>query len=297
MSSHPHFLFVGTAKAGTTSIYKYLKQHPRICIPKKETFFFVSEKFRSNTLQYPYQRNKKNVVFKENEFSTLYEDCGDRITGEIGTGYLYYHEIVIPKLLDMLGRDIPIFIVLRNPVDRAFSSYMHFVKDTREQLSFSEGLKAESDRMNKDWDFMWHYKALGNYDKQVKSYLEVFSHVKVLFYEDLKRNPQKFMNDLFSELRLQPIDLENIQVHNPSGKPKNERLQEFLVKENLFKKLLRKGYYSLFGKERVIRWREKIKDKNIAKGTIPDKEKQWLEEYYRQDIQNLERLLNRVTGW
>jgi len=125
------FLFVGTAKAGTTSIYNYLLQHPDIFIPKKETFYFLRDIYEHNSLPYPKQRNPENLVLGTDAYRALYEDSNGKMSGEIGTGYLFSHEVSIPRIKEELGEEVKIVIILRHPVDRAYSSYRHFTKDLR----------------------------------------------------------------------------------------------------------------------------------------------------------------------
>ncbi|MFT5229587.1 MAG: hypothetical protein ACI9EV_002741 [Urechidicola sp.] len=291
----PNFLFVGTAKAGTTSIYHYLSQHPDISIPVKETFYFLRDIYENNHLDYPKQRPIKDLVLTEDQYSGIYEnETPEKRVGEIGTGYLYHHDVAIPRIKETLG-DPKILIILRNPVTRCFSSHMHFVKDLHEKRSFSEALEQEKQRMDQGWDFMWHHKALGLYADQVKAYLESFSNVKVLISEEFSSNREETITDIFNFLGL--VDMEgfqNLKTHNPSGVPKNARIQKFITHENPLKSLVRPVFRMVFSQEKRDKIRKTAKAKNLDKGQqIPSDLANQLKEFYRPDIEKLEKLLNK----
>jgi hypothetical protein len=293
--SLPSFLFVGTAKAGTTSIAKYLVQHPDIAIPRKETFYFLRDIYRNNDLPYPAQRRRDEYILDKNVFEDLYTGLENKVTGEVGTGYLFHHEVAIPRIKETLGDDLKILMVLRNPVDRCYSSYLHFAKDLHEKGSFEEALNLEESRAKEDWDFMWQHRSMGLYAKQVAAYLETFKAVKVLFYEDLKREPKAFMKEVFEFLEVDAgVDLDFSKSHNPSGKPKNEALQRFITHENFLKRLLRPIFRLFFSKEKREKIRKGAKGRNLEKSVeLSEQQRGELMAYYREDIAELSRLLGR----
>lgn len=297
----PKFLFVGTAKAGTTSIYQYLQQHPDIEIPVKETFYFLKNVFSSNRLSYPRQRPKSELILSEKSYLSLYEDIDEgKIVGEIGTGYLYHFEDSVPVIKEMLGDDVRICIILRNPVDRCFSSYLHFIKDLHEEGTFEDALDAEEQRKMENWDFMWHHKSLGLYARQVAYFQNTFSHVKIWLYDDLRDYPVRTMDEIIAFLGAPPkADWSLERVFNPSGKPKNARLQKFITHENPVKSLIRPLFRALFSKEKRERMRKDAKNNNLEKveGLTSD-QRQKLNDYYREDIEKLEKLANRdLSHW
>ena len=113
----PNFLIVGAAKSGTTSLYRYLSQHPDIFMPKwKELSFFI------NAPHGPLHQVKKPVYYQR-VFSKVQNQSA---IGEASTSYLY--DTSAPELiLSQLG-SIKIIIILRNPVDMSYSLYNHQVR-------------------------------------------------------------------------------------------------------------------------------------------------------------------------
>jgi len=300
MQNIPRFLFVGTAKAGTTSIYHYLQQHPEIAVPQKETFFFLRDVYADNILPYPQQRAAEGLITNESEYLKIYKNCPDRVCGEIGTGYLYHHRESIPRIIETLGEDVKILIILRRPSIRCFSGYMHFVKDLHEKAGFKESLKLEEERKARNWDFMWYHKSLGCYSEQVRAYRSRFKHVKVLIYEDFAKDPESTMREIFSFIGVRrDVPLQLTRQFNPSGKPKNPALQRFITNEHFLKRLLRPLLRAIWGKEKRAKMRKSLKAKNLKTGEAPDPDViADLETFYADDIARLEKDLGyEIDAW
>ena len=291
----PSFLFAGTAKAGTTSIAQYMEQHPEIKIPRKETFYFLREIYRNNDLPYPAQRAREEYILEAEEYEQIYEGLEGYITGEVGTGYLFHHEDAIPMIKEVLGEEVKIIIVLRDPVERCYSSYRHFTKDLHEELAFEDALEKEVERASNDWDFMWQHRAQGLYAAQVEAYQKAFKYVKVLLYEDLRKDPKFFMDEVFRFLELRPLQtLDTSKEHNPSGDPKSKALQRFITHENPIKKIIRPVFRIFFSAEKRARMRKEMKGKNLSQGAkMSDDMRMKLRAYYAQDIERLKTLLGR----
>lgn len=296
----PSFVLVGTAKAGTTSLFHYLKQHSQLCIPVKETFYFLKEIYRNHQLSYPQQRAVNQLILSEDHYDRLYAECEPKITGEIGTGYLYHYETSVPEIKKKLGSEVKILIILRNPIDRTYSSYKHFAKDLHETLSFEESLKAENERIKAGWDFMWHHKSVGLYCNQVKAYLTQFKHVKILFHRDLQHNPMQVLNEVYQFLGIDEDFGVNLdKKHNPSGEPRIPWLQKMITHETPAKKVLRPFFRFFYNSEKREKIRKSIKSKNLNSGKpMASKTREYLIDFFRTDIQNLEKLIDKdLSHW
>lgn len=300
MPNLPKFLFVGTAKAGTTSIYRYLQQHPEIAIPHKETFYFMRDVYVDNSLPYPKQRAPEDLITDEATYRNIYKGNEGKVCGEIGTGYLYHHRESIPQIVEALGEDVKILIILRHPSARCFSGYMHFVKDLHETVSFKESLDLEEQRKAENWDFMWHHKAMGCYSSQVSAYRSRFKNVKVLIYEDFSKDPEGTLRDIFSFIGVDPnVSLQLTKQFNPSGNPKFPALQRFITNEHYLKKMLRPLLRAMWGKEKREKMRKSLKAKNLKKSGKPEPEiLAELDDFYAEDIARLESELGyEIDAW
>lgn len=182
----PNFLIVGAQKTGTTSVFRYLSDHPDITFSHvKEPKFFNSEVWPAN--RNPLQKGifYPPCVTSIAEYEKLFSSCkGTKRIGEATVTYLYHHKVAIPQIKKTLG-DPPIIIMLRNPIDRAFSAYRHAVRHG-ERLGFRNAVDVCEERIKQNYPPMFHYVPIGMYYDQVQAYLDNFSAVRVLLLDDLK---------------------------------------------------------------------------------------------------------------
>lgn len=290
----PSCLFVGTAKAGTTTIEHALRAHPQVGIPRKETFYFDHELMGAGRLPYPKQRDPDTIVTSEAEYRKLYTGLAGKTAVEIGTGYLYHHASAIPRIKAVLGADTRIGIVLRDPVERAWSSYMHFVKDTHETLGFRESIAMEPERTAEGWDFMWHHIAMGKYADQVAAYVDAFPNTRVFYFEDMRQDADGFMRGVFDLVGVPPVGLPPVKAQNRSGEPKYRGLQRLITTENPVKAMLRPLVRMVVPEERRRRARKFVKEKNmVATGGLSPADRTWLRDIYRTDVERLSGTLGK----
>lgn len=290
----PNFIIAGTARSGTTSLYYYLKQHPQIGFPdKKEPKFFSSL-----SLLFPHNgvgdHTVDNLVVRSfDSYLKLFQGLGSfKRVGDASSDILYHHKHTAPEIRRVLG-DVPIIICLRNPADRAVSAYNNMLRDQRETLDFGSALGAEEDRIKNNWDWMWAYKAGGLYAEQVETFQKTFSQVKVVLFEELAQDSNTIFRGLFDFLGVDssiPID-SSIRYGN-SGKPKNKIIGFLTNRENPLAFRLRSYAIKLFPRL-VLEW---IASRSLTKESIKEVHMDELRDYFRQDIDALEKLIGRDLG-
>ena len=157
MIKNPNFFCIGAQKAGTTTLYNLLIQHPQIYLPinKKELHFFdVEENYNKGTLWY-----------LTKYFSKIKNESA---IGEVTPSYCYYPKT--PKrIFEQFGPDIKFIFILRNPVQRAVSLYNMMVSRGVETLPFHEAVEKESLRLetnNTEFKRNFSYIDRGYYSKQ-----------------------------------------------------------------------------------------------------------------------------------
>jgi hypothetical protein len=297
----PNFLVVGAAKSGTTSLYYYLKQHPEIYMPDniKETFFFSS--ITAEQFSGPGNKYARTAITSLQDYEKLFELAGSRkAIGEACVAYLYYYQTSIEKILKLLGREIKIIIALRNPVDRAYSNYLHHLRENWEPLSFVEATteKVQNQRKQDGWWWGFEYLPVSFYYEQVKAYIDIFGkeRVLVILHDDLVSDAQVAIEKIFRFLAVDPSFIPDTTIrHNVSLVPRNKKIHSLLSKPNFYNTALRKVLPKKFYKELF----EELKNRNLIKPpklSMEDRIK--LMPVFREDIFKLQDLIQRdLSSW
>ena len=287
----PNFMIAGVSRSGTTSLYNYLNQHPEISFPDlKEPRYFSSF-----NLKFPQSGpgdfsvdNKLIKTFKD--YENLYKNVRNNLVGDASSEYLYNYKSAVPEILNRVG-DIPIILILRNPIERSYSAYNNLVRDGRETLTFEAGLKTESDRIKMGYDEMWHYKNVSLYYEPVKFFLESFSKLKIIIFEDFIKNENNTVKDVLNFLGVSDtkFEIDTKQSYSKSGKPKFKLISWLFGRNNVFSNSLRIFIFKIFGRKNI----EKISKHLIKKNDIiTDKTVKELNDFFKKDIEKLEKLLN-----
>ncbi|EAW35922.1 sulfotransferase domain-containing protein [Lyngbya sp. PCC 8106] len=161
----PHFIIIGVQKAGTSSLYNYLSQHPCIypaCT--KEVHYFDLNFSRGLTWyrsHFPLQlKAHYQTLFKQQKF----------LTGEASPYYIF-HPLVAERVAQIVP-NVKLIVLLRNPVDRAYSHYQHEFKLGFETiLSFEEAIAKEEERLAEEADKIGENPSYNSFNYQHYSYL------------------------------------------------------------------------------------------------------------------------------
>lgn len=299
MTPLPNFLLVGAAKAGTTSLYTYLKSHPEIFLstPKEPRYF------SAQILTLPQQGiGDEDMLFTKSfsDYCALFAGAGRyHAVGEASTDILLYHEGVIPLLRRTLG-DPRIVIILRHPCERAYSAYLYMVRENRENRSFEEGLRLEEQRIAENWSAMWRYQARGMYFRQVEAFLQSFSRVLVLLYDDLQHDPMATVRQVYRFLEVDTA-YRPPHVHtrfNVSGIPRVKFFNNLFLQRNSFQRAVRKAGIRLLEEERWIIFRDRLRASLYRRPQMKAETRDYLQRHFREDILRLQGLLGRdLSGW
>ena len=146
MARLPNFVVIGAPKCGTTSLFYYLQRHPEVYLPvRKELHFFTFEEHSAQARGPGDDNVLANLCSTWPEYLSHYVDVGDEpAVGEVSPSYLA-SAAACPRIRERLG-PVKILAILRDPVQKAFSQYLHLVHEGRETLSFVEALRAEEQR-------------------------------------------------------------------------------------------------------------------------------------------------------
>ncbi len=280
------FLIVGAAKAGTTTLFEILSKHPGIFIPQRKECRYFS--CMPGNFAGPLPIAANDITRTPDEYRQLFRKAKTgQLHGDISPEYLYYHQQAVPKILDEITAQIPIIIVLRNPIDRAYSNYLMKVRERREMLSFEDALEVEAERLAAHWAWGWGYVDVGLYAEQVKAYLDNFERVLfMLFEEDIVTG--RAAGKILDFLGLETFDEEPDNVHvNISGYPKNRILNRLMTDELVVRKIknLVKATPLYLRSKRIY---HKVMGANLKKKPMSPDTRQMLKEKFEDDVALLE---------
>ena len=299
MQSHnkPNFLLVGAAKSGTTSLFNYLTQHSDIYIPEvKECRFFSQLPKNYKGLGAEFFPN--SGITDERVYFNLFIGHEDKVCGDMSNDYLYYYEKSIKNIKKYLGNEIKIVIVLRNPIDRAYSNYMHHIRDGWENISFEQALDDENRRIEENWGWSYHYVKTGMYYYQVKAYLDNFRQTKIYFFEELKFK-DSLLKDLYAFLEVRfTKELKDNKEYNVSGYPRNKLIHNLLNKDNAIKKIIKPVVNSILPKGSIQKVVSNIQNKNLKKVSMKNDTRERLKNVFEDDIKKLSNLIKMdLSHW
>ena len=280
------FLVVGAAKSGTSTLFETLGKHPGIFIPERKECRYFS--CMPGDFVGPGSRSANDIVHSLEEYRSLYDKAEpDQLCGDISPDYLYYYRNTIPQILDELNAQVPIIIVLRNPIERAYTNYLHKIRERWENLSFEDALDAEGERRSANWTWGWGYVDVGLYAEQVKAYMDNFERVLLLLFEEDIVTGQA-TGKVLKFLNLDPFPKDPGTVHvNVSGYPQNRVLHRLMTDELIVRKIKNvvKATPLYARSKRVYR---KVMEGNLKKEAMAAETRRVLREKFQDDVALLE---------
>ncbi len=241
------FLIIGAQKCGTTSLFTYLVKCLNIITYGDKEIHFFNRNFSQSIDWYKKQLTRGTAA-------------GKLVSGE-ATPYYIFHPLV-PDRVYKLFPNVKLIVLLRNPVDRAWSHYHHEVRRGFEQLSFEEAIAIEVDRLHGEIDKMladetyhsfnhqhYSYLSRGIYVDQLKIWMGIFPRKQFLILksEDFYANPATSIAQVLGFLGLPAVEIEDYERHNSGSydempdalsqkladyfRPHNQRLSEYLNRD------------------------------------------------------------------
>lgn len=204
----PNFLIVGAAKAGTTSLYEYLKQHPDVYMsPLKEPGYYWPE---APTPEDAPIRTRAD-----------YERLFDGVTTEHAIGEATPRYLQSATAAERIARDLPharIIVSLRNPADRAYSSYLGRLRGGRERRGVAEAMRPGT-----------YYFETSLYYESLERFYDRFprEQIKVVLFDELK----SVLPELFAFLQVDPaFEVDTATRHNAAAIPQSMLLNAMFLK-------------------------------------------------------------------
>lgn len=296
----PNFLIIGAAKSGTSALYRYLQQHPEIYMsPVKEPHFFGYEDAPPNT-EGP-DDFVNSAVTDIKTYTALFNGVTvEKAIGEASPTYIH-----LPRAVERIYHYIPqakLVAILRHPADRAFSAYMHVVRDQRETaVDFAQALELEQSRILQNWGPIWHFTSVGYYFKHLKKYYDQFdtAQIRVYLYDDFTADPDYVLKDIFGFLGVDDGFVADTRVKaNVSGLQKSKMsawmINTFFNKPNPVRYVARR----FMPEETRWRFTTKMRNRNLTRLVISPAIRAQLTDLFREDILQLQDLISRdLSHW
>jgi hypothetical protein len=275
---------VGAPKAGTTSLYYYLNEHPEVEMSReKEPDYFSDESIQKQDMYYGNQR-----INSEEKYHSLFnKESKDIVFGEASVSYLFYENVA--EDIKKYNPNAKIIIMLRNPIDRAFS---HYLMDYRLGLvsdSFEDIINKKSKHKDAHL-FYQQYIEVSEYSNQIERYLKEFDAKNILFidYEDFKIDTREVVRKAYDFLDINSEYIAEInKKHNTFTMPKNNFIR-FIYSFVFIRNILT----VLFTKKLIISIRFLL-FKQDKKPVLFDETRKQLEQYFKKDVLKLNDIMNK----
>lgn len=214
-------IIAGSHKSGTTSLFNYLSQHDAINESViKQTFYFMDKEYFDDDGV----AALKNVHDHPGAYFSLFSHTQDNdVFLESTPDYMYFPSVAKRMAESLIDHDLMVLFILRNPVDR-FLSWYRFSKQIgflADDVSCSQYLimnkEAQPDSLNFKKEHIIRYALeTGFYSKYIHSFLDHLPrvHSKIVFFEELVKDPLLITNDILNENGLRPIDCIDGKVYN-----------------------------------------------------------------------------------
>lgn len=283
----PNFFIVGGSKCGTTNISYHLNEHQEVFVSElNEPYYFCR-------FDVPENFERPSMIKDEEKYLELFENAKNhKAIGEATSAYLH-----CPHAASEIKKCFPdskIIISVRNPIEKAHSSYFSYKFMHPDDRSFLEMINWQEQQRHEKEFFIYNFIQAGFFSENIKRYQNEFSsdNIKILIFEDYIKNEHEHINSILRFLGIdKPINL----TDQPKGAyrvPQN-KISGFLLGNSRFRKVATKIIPTV--------QRQKFGDKFFLKQTqkpnMLSNERERLKEIYEAEVNNLEELLGRKLPW
>ncbi len=228
----PSFVVIGGTKSGTTALFWYLSEHPETYMGLRHHIgYFAYGLDEAGNLLYGDPELHNWPVKTLAEYEEMFADAGDaKAIGDVSPIYLESPHAAanISELLP----DAKIICSLRNPVDRAYSDYLMYLRKRGLRIDPGRDLIASAEWAQPDS----HWMALGRYHEQLSRYFDRFSRdqIRVFLAEDLRIRTGETLGDTYRFLGVDPEYSPDLDTpHNVGGVPSSMLLERLLTSHAL----------------------------------------------------------------
>jgi hypothetical protein len=310
----PNFFIVGAAKAGTTSLYHYLDQHPDIYMsPLKEPAYFSMEvrpenfeasrqaqvrKGVEDVRKYIHgpmsEKRSGGIVSEWSDYMRLFAGATtQRAVGEASVSYLWSQTAAA----EIASRtpDARIIMVLRAPAERAFSQYLQGVSDGILSEPFRSYVGASLRHSGEGLGIHKPFLEMGFYADQVQRYLDHFprEQIGIWLYEESKMRPRQFMREV-----LEFLEVDSAFTPDTSRRHHEPQIARLVKPSQVLRRV---GMWQMFKRLTPTPIKSFVRNavyRPTGSLSLEPEDKAMILGFYRSDIHRLEGILNRdLSAW
>lgn len=292
----PNALVIGAPKCGTTSLYFYLRDRADIFVPdRKELHYFTYEDLLASSAGPGDRAVLSGLCATRESYYQQFEGAAQPVRMDISPSYLYFDRVA-PRIKAELG-DVKIVAMLRDPVEKAYSQYMHLVGELRETLSFDDALQAEAARREQGWGDMWRYAESSLYSRRLNTYLEAFGadSVHVVLFEEFIKDSELSVCQLLKFLGANDSgEIRAEGQYNRSGAPRSKAVARLLTQDSPVKTAVK----ALLPERLRMSLRMQVQNaNNREKEPMSETARDFLKDYFAEDVAATGEILGRKLPW
>jgi hypothetical protein len=243
----PDILIVGAEKAGTTSLFFYLSQHPDIQGCSVKESYLLSQHGRTDDF-WAARLNRSRGLSAVTDYARLFSTrSASTLRLESCPLYLYDHEWVIGNIQRLYGEaaaQLRIVVCLRDPRQRILSSYGMKLRNGTETLPLAAAVDPATvaERMRQGWHYSYDYVGVSCYADALSAYEAAFRHVSVVDFGALGRDACGVCNGLVTSWGIRPHEFDIGTRYNVSGRPRSRlhgRAATLIYRAGRWKRMLK----------------------------------------------------------
>ena len=293
----PNFIISGFPKCGSTALHYYVDAHPEIFMPKQKELHYFTQSYISKLNKGPgdLEAKKSQVKSLDSYFKMFEGVSGEKTIGETSPSYINY-----PNSFKKINKelDTPKLIILtRDPIKRAYSNYLHLLREHRETESFSKSLDLENFRKSQQYSDFWLYTFNSFYYDKIIEAKKVFSDVLILTQEELNLDTKKTLIKVYKFLEVDSEFTPNNSNnrYNKGGLYKKNIITNFIFKQGKIKTIFKKIVP-------ISPWMKAIKNSLISNyhykaAPVDEETENKLVKLFKKEVYNLTKIGVDTSMW
>jgi len=294
----PNFLIIGSGRSGTTSLYEYMRRHPDVFMSdvKEPSYFAYMEGAGLPTKGRHAEWVRRNAVTTRQAYEDLFANAGTATAiGEASPIYLIHP--AAPDRIRAALPDVRLIAILRHPVDRAHAAWFGLLRDGDEDsATIEEALTMEDSRLREGWTPSAGLVHNGLYFQMLSRYYDRFAQgrIRVYLYEDLVRDPQGLLREIFEFLDVDPGFIPDLSQRFASTGVVRNPLLRVLWRNSRTPRRLARAFLPRAWRDGAYAW----VTRDLVKPPLAPATRAMLMERFRPDIIALQTLIGRdLSVW